>query len=106
LKEYGLQVPLEFDFKREASMLTVVGGAISTRKGLEIATPKVVPGMSENRVLTMTFVEGESLGDIIQRSLRAGGGFGDGTGTALRVSQIRHTLFAHTRTRRVVLPLT
>ena len=73
LKEYRAQVPLEFDFHREASMLTVIGAAIKGRVP-DVTTPKAYPNLSARRVLTMSFVEGEPLGDIIQRALRATAG--------------------------------
>ena len=73
LKEYRTQVPLEFDFTREANMLTVIGNAIEGRCP-DITTPKAIDSLSTKKVLTMSFVEGESLGDIIQRALRAANG--------------------------------
>ena len=72
LREYRNQVPLEFDFSREASMLTAIGAAMQG-KVPDVTTPRVVDERSTKRVLTMTFVEGESLADIIQRAIRAAG---------------------------------
>ena len=72
LREYRNQVPLEFDFAREASMLTVIGAAMRG-KVPDVTTPRVVDELSTKRVMTMTFVEGESLADIIQRAIRAAG---------------------------------
>ena len=72
LKEYRAQVPLEFDFKREAQMLTLIGDAIHG-KVPDVETPKAIPELCTARVVTMTFVEGESLGTIIQRALTASG---------------------------------
>ena len=73
LKEYAIQVPLEFDFKREAQMLTVIGAAIQGRVP-DVTTPRAFERLSSRRVLTMSFVEGEPLGDIIQRALRGSAG--------------------------------
>jgi aarF domain-containing kinase len=73
LKEYAVQVPLEFDFKREAQMLTVIGAAIQGRVP-DVTTPRAFERLSSRRVLTMSFVEGEPLGDIIQRALRGSAG--------------------------------
>ena len=41
LKEYRAQVPLEFDFKREAQMLTLIGDAIHG-KVPDVETPKAI----------------------------------------------------------------
>ena len=73
LKEYAIQVPLEFDFEREAQMLTVIGAAIQGRVP-DVTTPRAFERLSSRRVLTMSFVEGEPLGDIIQRALRGSAG--------------------------------
>jgi aarF domain-containing kinase len=54
-------------------MLTVIGAAIKGRVP-DVTTPKAYPNLSARRVLTMSFVEGEPLGDIIQRALRATAG--------------------------------
>ena len=70
LKEYRAQVPLEFDFERESQMLTLIGAAIKGRVP-EVTTPRAFEKLSSRRVLTMSFVDGEPLGDIIQRALRA-----------------------------------
>ena len=78
LKEYRAQVPLEFDFKRESLMLTVIGAAIKGRVP-DVTTPRAFEKLSSRRVLTMSFVEGEPLGDIIQRALRATSGGPPGT---------------------------
>ena len=42
LEEYRAQVPLEFDFKREAQMLTLIGDAIHG-KVPDVETPKAIP---------------------------------------------------------------
>jgi len=72
LREYQTQVPLEFDFHREADMLKLIGGAVSS-KVPEVTCPKSVDDRCTKKVLTMTFVEGEALGDIIQRAITAAG---------------------------------
>ena len=53
-------------------MLTAIGAAMQG-KVPDVTTPRVVDERSTKRVLTMTFVEGESLADIIQRAIRAAG---------------------------------
>ena len=72
LREYRNQVPLEFDFERERDMLTRIGGAV-TRAVPDVRCPAAFEAMSSKRVLTMSFVEGESLADVIQRALNANG---------------------------------
>lgn len=72
LREYQKQVPLEFDFRREANMLRHIGGSLQGALP-DVSCPKVVDGLCTKRVMTMTFVEGEALGDIIQRAINAEG---------------------------------
>ena len=48
LKEYRAQVPLEFDFKREAQMLTLIGDAIHG-KVPDVETPKAIPELCTAR---------------------------------------------------------
>lgn len=72
LREYQKQVPLEFDFHREADMLKLIGGALQG-KTPDVTCPKPVEGRCSKKVMTMTFVEGESLGCIIQRAINAAG---------------------------------
>lgn len=64
--------PPEFDFHREADMLKLIGTAISG-KVPDVACPKACAGLCTKKVLTMSFVEGEALGDIIQRAINAAG---------------------------------
>ena len=52
LKEYRTQVPLEFDFKRESAMLTLIGDAIHG-KVPDVETPRVIPGLCTKRVVTV-----------------------------------------------------
>ena len=54
-------------------MLTVIGAAIQGRVP-DVTTPRAFERLSSRRVLTMSFVEGEPLGDIIQRALRGSAG--------------------------------
>jgi len=67
-----------FDFNvrpystREKAMLNSIGSAV-TAKVSDVVVPKAIEGLCTSKVLTMTFVEGESLGDIIQRGIEAGG---------------------------------
>ena len=53
LKEYRTQVPLEFDFKRESAMLTLIGDAIHG-KVPDVETPRVIPGLCTKRVVTVS----------------------------------------------------
>ena len=63
------QVPLEFDFARGEHAHRHRRG--DAGKVPDVTTPRVVDELSTKRVLTMTFVEGESLADIIQRAIPA-----------------------------------
>ena len=56
LKEYRTQVPLEFDFKRESAMLTLIGDAIHG-KVPDVETPRVIPGLCTKRVVTVSLFE-------------------------------------------------
>ena len=56
LKEYRTQVPLEFDFKRESAMLTLIGDAIHG-KVPDVETPLVIPGLCTKRVVTVSLFE-------------------------------------------------
>ena len=67
LREYQEQVPLEFDFKRESRMLDAVGCSI--RRDLanaSVVVPEFMPELSSEKVLTMSFMEGPSLNQVVK----------------------------------------
>ena len=53
-------------------MLRLIGATLQ-RVTPDVACPRPIEGLCSKKVMTMTFVEGESLGDIIQRAIRAAG---------------------------------
>jgi predicted unusual protein kinase regulating ubiquinone biosynthesis (AarF/ABC1/UbiB family) len=54
-------LPLELDFRREAKAMTGLGRALGHRA--DIVVPKVVEGMTTERLLVMDFVEGIRISD-------------------------------------------
>jgi predicted unusual protein kinase regulating ubiquinone biosynthesis (AarF/ABC1/UbiB family) len=53
-------------------MLKLIGSTLHG-KTPDVTCPRPIEGRCTKRVMTMTFVEGESLGDIIQRAINAAG---------------------------------
>jgi hypothetical protein len=71
MEEYQEQVPLEFDFCREAAMLTRIGGALASgAPSMRCACPAAVPALSARRVLTLEFMAGVPFSSL-QKSLDA-----------------------------------
>ena len=67
LREYQEQVPLEFDFKRESRLLDTVGCSI--RRDLanaSVVVPEFISELSSEKVLTMSFMEGPSLNQVVK----------------------------------------
>ena len=67
LQEYREQVPLEFDFEREAESLTRIDKAIHRDRGCpHVVLPGLKDRLCSRRVLTMHFLDGQSLNAIIK----------------------------------------
>ena len=67
LREYQAQVPLEFDFVREARLVEIVGGSIRRDPANALVeVPEVMPALSSEAVLTMSFLEGPSLNKALK----------------------------------------
>jgi len=67
LREYQAQVPLEFDFVREARLIETVGSSIRRDPANALVeVPEVMPALSSETVLTMSFLEGPSLNDALK----------------------------------------
>ena len=73
LREYRAQVPLEFDFEREARMLETLGRACEEATEARVAAPAIARGLCAPKMLAMRFVEGEPLGTLINRAVAAAG---------------------------------
>lgn len=58
VREFEMQIPLEFDFLREAEMMTIIRQNLKTAGIIDVVVPRVIPGLVEKRALTMTFVDG------------------------------------------------
>lgn len=56
--EFEKRIPLEFDFLREAEMMTTIRLNLKRAGINDIVIPKLVPGLVSQRVLTMSFIEG------------------------------------------------
>lgn len=57
--EFDQQIPLEFDFEREAEAMSLIRQNLN-RAGLlpDVEIPEVIPGLITRRAITMTFVKG------------------------------------------------
>eukprot|EP00178_Gracilaria_changii_P009150 TRINITY_DN26_c0_g3_i12.p1 TRINITY_DN26_c0_g3~~TRINITY_DN26_c0_g3_i12.p1 ORF type:complete len:555 (+),score=112.82 TRINITY_DN26_c0_g3_i12:2034-3698(+) len=56
--EFETQIPAEFDFLREAEMMTIIGNNLRRAGIHDVLIPRVLPGLVSRRALTMTFVDG------------------------------------------------
>lgn len=56
--EFEKQIPAEFDFIREAEMMTIIRQNLMSARIIDVVVPRVIPGLVSRRVLTMSFVEG------------------------------------------------
>ena len=70
IREYQVQVPLEFDFCRERRLLQAIGTEIEKSTGGRVTSPRPVERLCSRRVLTMEFMDGVSF-SALQRSLDA-----------------------------------
>jgi hypothetical protein len=71
MQEYEQQVPLEFDFCREAALLTRIGAALRAgAPAVAVDCPTAVPALSTRRVLTLEFMHGVPF-SALQRALDA-----------------------------------
>jgi aarF domain-containing kinase len=74
MEEYETQVPLEFDFCREASLLSRIGGALRAgAPSVAVDCPAAVSSHSTRRVLTLEFMDGVPF-SALQRAVDNGGG--------------------------------
>lgn len=58
VEEFEAQIPAEFDFLREAEMMTTIRLNLKRAKIHDVVIPRVLPGLVSRRVLTMTFIDG------------------------------------------------
>jgi aarF domain-containing kinase len=70
IREYQVQVPLEFDFCRERRLLTAIGTEIEANTQGRVTSPRPVERLCSRRVLTMQFMDGVSF-SALQRSMDA-----------------------------------
>jgi len=70
IREYQVQVPLEFDFCRERDLLQRIGADIGVHTKGKVTCPRTVDKLCTRRVLTMEFMDGCSFSSL-QRSLDA-----------------------------------
>ncbi|KAI0562957.1 aarF domain containing kinase [Gracilaria domingensis] len=56
--EFETQIPAEFDFLREAEMMTIIRNNLRRASIFDVVIPKVLPGLVSRRALTMTYVDG------------------------------------------------
>lgn len=72
IREYQVQVPLEFDFHRERRLLQSIGTEIEASTQGRVTSPRPVERLCSRRVLTMHFMDGVSF-SALQRSMDAAG---------------------------------
>lgn len=58
VEEFENQIPTEFDFIREAQMMTQIRLNLKNAHIHDVVIPKVLPGLVSRRVLTMTYIDG------------------------------------------------
>lgn len=56
--EFEKQIPAEFDFLREAEMMTTISQNLRTAGITDVVIPRVIPGFVSRRALTMTYLDG------------------------------------------------
>ncbi|CAN8073131.1 unnamed protein product [Agarophyton chilense] len=56
--EFEAQIPAEFDFLREAEMMTIIRNNLRRAGIFDVVVPRIIPGLVSNRALTMTYVDG------------------------------------------------
>lgn len=58
VKEFESQIPTEFDFLREAEIMTTIRLNLRRANIYDVVIPRVLPGLVSRRALTMTFMDG------------------------------------------------
>lgn len=58
VKEFESQIPTEFDFLREAEVMTTIRLNLRRASIHDVVIPRVLPGLVSRRALTMTFMDG------------------------------------------------
>lgn len=58
VEEFESQIPAEFDFLREAVMMTTIRQNLKKAGIYDVVIPRVLPGLVSRRALTMTFIDG------------------------------------------------
>ncbi|PXF46419.1 putative aarF domain-containing protein kinase 1 [Gracilariopsis chorda] len=56
--EFETQIPAEFDFVREAELMTIIRQNLTAAGIFDVIVPTVIPGLVSKRALTMTYVDG------------------------------------------------
>lgn len=57
-EEFEKQIPAEFDFIREAEMMTTIRYNLQRARITDIVIPRIFPGLTSRRAITMSFIEG------------------------------------------------
>lgn len=58
VNEFERQIPAEFDFVREAEMMTLIRQNLVRAGITDIVVPRAIPGLVSRHAITMTYVEG------------------------------------------------
>lgn len=58
VEEFESQIPTEFDFVREAEMMTTVRANLRRAGIFDVVVPRAIPGLVSRRALAMTYVDG------------------------------------------------
>ena len=69
VQEFEAQLPMEFDFIREAEMMTTIRLNLNKAGLYDVVIPKVLPGLVSRRALTMTFIDGCRLDNTVLMKL-------------------------------------
>lgn len=98
IREYNLQVPLEFDFVREAAVATAIRSSLAAHSAAlpalrRVVVPAMVPGLSSSKVLTMEYLDGVPLLDIAGMDLAVRHGLMSSLILAYGVMILRDGLF-------------
>lgn len=58
VREFENQIPAEFNFLREAEMMTRVRQNLKAAAIFDVVVPRLLPGLVSREALTMTFIDG------------------------------------------------
>eukprot|EP00232_Nephroselmis_pyriformis_P027531 CAMPEP_0182861940 /NCGR_PEP_ID=MMETSP0034_2-20130328/5778_1 /TAXON_ID=156128 /ORGANISM="Nephroselmis pyriformis, Strain CCMP717" /LENGTH=780 /DNA_ID=CAMNT_0024993931 /DNA_START=175 /DNA_END=2517 /DNA_ORIENTATION=- len=66
LREYREQVPHEFDFTRELRLLDAISGSLVKAGIDQVVVPQVIRELCGEKIITMHFLKGTSIGQLIE----------------------------------------